>query len=213
MKKTGKVLILSFLLLLPALIYIFLRTFGQNEYDLPVLSSETTDSDRNATAGFEFPLSEIAGSSLQNWRGQTIDSKVLDDKIIVLDWVRRDEDPFESSFHVNRLSDIFNKNKNVHILRIFENDTGIKTDISGYGHDKRTNISFCFTGSDFNEFSVLSFSPADNELDDAYNVSGWNVILLDQKKMVRGFYNIYDFEEMDRLVLEIKILISRDKHV
>jgi hypothetical protein len=40
-----------------------------------------------------------------------------------------------------------------------------------------------------------------------------HIILFDSRKRVRGLYKLRDFEEMDRLILEIKILLKQNQNV
>jgi hypothetical protein len=39
------------------------------------------------------------------------------------------------------------------------------------------------------------------------------MLLLDNQQRIRGSYAIHDFEEIDRLILEVKILLKKKQHV
>ncbi len=159
-----KILYLFLALALPVLVFLFLKYFGKNEFDIPVYYTKGVG-DSAAICGIktkgQYFVSDSAFSSLKcNSCGVML---ILD----VNEAERKSIDQFlkESSF--TNLGLAFMDN----LL---------------HGED-RTKFKDC----------VLFLK------------SPWNAVLLDKQRRIRGYYKIGDRAEMDRLEVELKILLKQ----
>ena len=79
MRKGIKILILTSILLTPAAIYIFLQSFGQNEFDLPLISEEGSNGDPDPKV---FSFEELYDSN-----GIKVDQDSFASDIVVLEFI------------------------------------------------------------------------------------------------------------------------------
>ncbi len=197
-----KILILTAILLIPAGIYTFLKIFGHNEFDLPVYSENAGNGDHG--------LNILSFEGLYDIKGSKVDLNSFDETIIVMEFVSSVKEHKEQDYQIRRISDIFREEKSVRILRVF-----VDGDFSGSNSTKfidqtEGNISVLFTGHNEMNKMMQSIMPSD---DSPRSTSGYNkMLLLDNEHRIRGSYLINDFEEIDRLILEVKILLKKDQH-
>jgi protein SCO1/2 len=199
MRKRFKILILTTILLTPAGIYIFLQTFGNNEFDLP-LNSENAE---QQTKSFMF-------EGLYDINGTKIDLNTYSDEIIVLEFVSAISKHSEQDYQIKRISDIFRDEGSVRIIRVFVNDNFTDSITTSVFDQSEGNISVLYTGyKEMNKMSE-SIKPSGESHEPGKGFDKMH--LLDDKHRIRGSYFINDFEEMDRLILEVKILLKKEKH-
>ena len=203
MRKGFKIFVLTFILLTPAAIYIFLQAFGHNEFDLPELSENRGMEDQDVNIQWPDRLYDVNGTKA--------DLSNLDEKIIILEFVSSLSDNREQSFQAKRISDIFQDETSVSILRVFMNKNSVIPFPASSNTDQTVkNITVLYAGEDeINNMmqSVLS-SEGNHETDYGYD----KLFLLDNEKKIRGSYMINDFDEIDRLILEVKILLKKEQH-
>jgi len=203
MRKGIKILILTCILLTPAAIYVFLQAFGHNEFDLPFYSEEGKNGDLDPKI---FKFEELYDSN-----GIKVDQGSFARDIIVLEFVSSQSDHKKRDFQIKRISDIFRDERSVRILRVFvDNNHSGSIQVKSVDQPE-TNISVLYTGdSEMNK--MIQFIMSSNE--SPGSGGGYsNLLLLDNKHRIRGSYEIHDFEEIDRLILEVKILLKKEQHV
>lgn len=196
-----KILILTAILLIPAGIYTFLKIFGHNEFDLPVYSENTGNGDRGLNI-FNF-------DGLYDSEGSKVNLSSFGENIIIMEFVSSLTEHKEQDYQIRRISDIFRNEKSVRILRVFVNGDYSGSNAAKLIDQPERNISVLFTGH--NEMNRMqSIIPSD---DNPGSTKGYNkMLLLDNELRIRGSYLINDFEEIDRLILEVKILLRKDQN-
>jgi len=206
MKREIKILILTFILLVPAAIYIFLRTFGQNEFSLPVYPVGGVVESSAAGVNERIHSDKVILPDIYDPQGHLLEQETLSKYIIVLELVSDDDDIIRRDHQINRISDIFKKESSVRLLRVFEKGDGPTSQEYDASIDQRDNVSVYYTG--FEEMRALAGHQLRLDIDHDQRVYG-QLMLIDKDQRIRGYYDIQDFEDIDRLVLEIKILLNQ----
>ena len=153
-----KILYLFLALLLPALIFVFLKYFGKNEFDIPVYYQDgvkESDNDCHVTVNGQYLVADsVLGK--WNWKQSSILVSFAADK--------------ENKELRQRLSE--EKLENLLVIQLTESDRKIK------------------------ECVLLAKDP-------------WDAVLIDSQKRIRGYYKLGHRDEMDRLDVELKILLKK----
>jgi hypothetical protein len=158
-------------LLLPAIIFVFLKYFGRNEFTIPVYYKNGIDSVNNICGGdyskpYTLPDSvlTIMGAAKKQAR------------VVVF------EPTAASKTELNRLTDIFKPEEFTKSEIIIQQ--GDSTGISEIRYKRWTSCIF-------------------------FIKRPYNAILVDDENKIRGYYAIDSREEMDRLILEMQILLKK----
>jgi hypothetical protein len=158
-----KFLYLFIALLLPLLIFLFLKYFGKNEFDIPLYYENGVEDSLTAKCGVkidkQYFVSDSAMSSLK-WDGRPVLAiDVNEGELKALSELVEDE-----GF------------TNLNVLSLNNLPTKKLTD--------------------FKKCTLFLRDP-------------WNAVLIDNQKRIRGYYKIGDRNEMDRLEVELKILLKK----
>jgi hypothetical protein len=182
-----KILFLFLALLLPVLIFLFLKLFGNNKFEVPVLFADSVSAPAACTTySYKAPY-RITDSVLQgiSWnRNDTV-------TIIV----------FEDENHANR------NERRVHLTRIF---TEFKTDPLHVVHLYK---DVTITDAKADRLTTLGLSE-ENFLrirNCVFLLSAENdAVIIDRQKRIRGQYNLLKREDADRMIMEeMNILFKR----
>jgi len=211
MKREVKILILIFILLIPAALYIFLQTFGQNEYSLPVYPVGGVEKLSDTGVNERIYSDKIILPDMYDPQGHHLEQEVFSENIIVLELVSDGDNVLRRDYQINRVSDIFRKERSVRLLRVFE-----KGDTATYlehdsGIDQRDNVSVCYIGIE--EMRTLARHQLALGVDHDQKMALEQLVLIDKDQRIRGYYDIRDVEDIDRLILEIKILLNQKTNV
>ena len=182
-----KILLLFFALLLPLLIFFFLKTFGKNEFDVPVLFADSVTAPVACNlytyqAPYVIPDSILKNTSWNNQDSLTIYVFEDGDK----------EKKHERSIHVTRIFEQF-ENVPLRVVCIY------KQDVSA-GFKASTLTSIGMSGDDFNRTRncVFLLSPEND------------AVIVDRQKRIRGQYNLSKRQDADRMIMEeMNILLKR----
>lgn len=188
-----KVVFLFLVIALPALIFLFLKTFGRNEFTIPVYYEQgLTDSlatpclDR-AKEQYVVNNALIPVGDLKVVHFERLDGPVLKTRLEALE----------------RVQDVFYDSPSISLTTYLNGSSIAQKDITDY--DKR--IQFLDQFWTINELDSTSWADlkycgvAMSNLDN-------RVVLVDEQNRIRGYYNILEREETDRLILELRILKS-----
>ena len=164
-------------LALPGLIFIFLKKFGRNEFDVPVYFEKGI---------IEDSVCGISTSSIYH----------VPDSII--------NKYFTGQSHA-RVAVVhpFVKDDLKEVERIAEKYSNDELEIillSGVPNNPNTNLNRKFL--DYNQFGITVHCLLRIQ-------EPWSVVLLDGKNQIRGFYDGSRRDEMDRLDLELSILLKK----
>jgi hypothetical protein len=206
MRQTRKIVLLALVLLIPAAIYIFLQSFGQNEFTVPIYNAdgeiEAFISNENNSQDYH----KVSFNDLINKELYPTDTKLFAEKIIVLDLVISGEETNKYDYQISRIADIFKDDESVHIVRIFNKDYEQTVNEEELETGPKKNISIISEG--LSTLLRMAKVQLGLNLTSVETVAHNHLVLLDDEKRIRGYYNLNDFDDVDRLILEIKILLN-----
>lgn len=209
-------MVLVCILLIPVLIFMFLKGFGKNEYDLPVFFEKGVDN-----PFLECPIGDttqhvIPDFTFTNQSGKAIGRKEMEGKVTIVDFF------FTScpsicpvmSREMERVNDMFRDEQKVQIMSISidpEYDTPqiLKTyadehnAIPGKWHflSGPKDLTYQLARCGF----VLPTLDGNGVPDDF--VHSDKFILIDELGRIRGYYSGTNREDVDLLMLETKVLL------
>ncbi len=201
--------------MIPVLIYLFLRTFGENHYSVPVfyesgLSTIYGDCPSDSTQHL------VPNFSLTNQSNQVIEGTSLNDKITIVDFFFTSCPsicPIMSS-QMERVQDAFKDNPNIQILSVSVDPTYDSVEVlKSYAQKHQAIDGFWhfLTGDKDNIYELATCGFAlptiDGNGDPDEFVHSDKFVLVDKERRIRGYYSGTNREEVDRLILEIKILL------
>ena len=199
--------ILLFVLLgLPVVIYLFLRIFGENRYaEIPVFHEAGSKSPRTecnwSKETHRVPEFELSTSS-----GELFSQKHLETKISIVSFVMEDSTHLHAHLYneLIRIKDALSTHQ-LQLLLISQTGAQLTTN-----RNRLETIPWILTSGDsalVTELArcgfILPFEDRDNQESLAFNT----LVLVDQERRIRGYYPVADMEEVDRLILEIKVLL------
>jgi protein SCO1/2 len=158
-----KVLYLLIALALPGLIFIFLKIFGKNHFDVPIYYKD----------GISDSIKECSGVH----HGQY----TLPDSVLIIFGYKNDA----ASLFVDA-SEIGNKELEK-LKQLFKNRLQIVS-LEGVESIRLNQIKKC---------TLFLKEP-------------WKAVLVDKQKRIRGYYAFTSLEEMDRLNVEVEILLNNN---
>ena len=149
-----KIIYLSLALLLPAIIFVFLKYFGKNEFDIPVYSKHGVFEISNSKESLQY---FVPDSVLMKWKwsgSPALISSATENEAEVLKQLIADT-----------------KLIGIQLITLGKDDEIAKKDI-------------------------------------LFVKEPWNAVLVDGQKRIRGYYKLSNRDEMDRLEVELKILLK-----
>jgi hypothetical protein len=153
-----KIIYLFLALLLPALIFVFLKYFGKNEFDIPVYYKDGVSESLNGCQSISAGQYFVPDSILTKW-------KWSGESFIALCGTEKENEELKQKMIESKL-------ENIQLITFDRND----------GRTKK-----CI---------LIMKDP-------------WDVALIDSQKRIRGYYKLGDRDEMDRLEVELKILLKK----
>ena len=186
-----KVIFLILLLALPIAIFLFLKSFGRNEFNIPVYYEQ----------GREDSLLTICPGNTTQY---TVNNPAIPQGgIKVVHFEQSGGTVLQTRFEqLERVQEVFYDDAEIS-LNTFLNERSIsQKDIT----DDNKRIRFLTRFWKINTLDSVSWA----NLKDAMVMAEPDnrVILVDDQNRIRGYYNILERDEMDRLILELRILKS-----
>ncbi len=205
-KSVLKLFLLIVILVIPVIIYLFLRGFGENIYTVPIFFETGVNKD---TIDCNFSDNQHTVRFINLYPDQQIPtaSQIFNQKLTVVDLNNEVRDKLgEIGYSLNRVADTFEDQKFFQILII-------QPDTATFLHEKRLILNDLIRLSihhkKISEFALCELILLDYPDSET---SSWNkrFVLIDQEARIRGYYDAADFEEIDRLILEIKIILEEE---
>ena len=195
-KKIGGLL---FLLAIPILILVFLEIFGQQHYSIPTDPAEAEGLSAEVPAGslgrtFQFTTLPV------NPRGNPVSDRLLTGKETIIFPVNNaDSDTARTVLEkLARVQDVFEDEDNVQILAVV--DTQDLSKLSSLAQQYRSQAPRWQFLANTSRANILSpVLPT--------GTSAATVLLVDEDQNVRGYYDGMQEDEIDRLVVETRILL------
>jgi protein SCO1/2 len=229
-KKTG---VLFLVLILPVFIYIGLKTFGTNHYSLPrfvpAIDSTTGEikmakrlNPRWNESEMDTVFQTIPSFSLTDETGKTFDSNILKDKIYVTSFffTRCGTICPKITSQLSRVQDTFLGDPEVQFLSIsvdpkydqpeklatyakrFDANKGQWHFLTG---EKKMIYPLVLKGFHVPLADASEYDAAIKNPDETF-IHSERLVLVDKEGIIRGFYDGTDKKEVDRLLVEIKVL-------
>ena len=161
MNKKGLYLFIA--LLVPVLIFVFLKFFGKNQFDIPIYYQNGLDS-LSTTCQVSFPKPYVLPDSI----------------------------PLLSGYQAHLLS-----LDTTRVAEKYLSGIGESFDANEVGVTSINSFPFSTAQVERLKSCVLMLNPP------------WTVVLIDNQRRIRGYYNPKTQEETDRMVVELKILLKK----
>lgn len=213
-------LVLVCILLIPVLIFMFLRGFGENKYDLPVFYQNGVDNPFQECQFEDSTQHYIPEFAFTNQEGKTIGRKEMEGKITIVDFF------FTScpsicplmSKEMERVNDMFRDNPEVQIMSISidpEYDTPEILHEYADEHHAIPGKWHFLSGPKLETYRLARCGFVLPTLDgmgvpDDF-VHSDKFVLVDDLGRIRGYYSGTNREDVDLLMLETKVLLHANK--
>ena len=174
MNKFLKISFLLLLLAIPVGLVLFLRFFGENQFDIPVYYEGGV-------------ADEISDCRLKEGNFTVPDSLVAPKGVTLVIFFQHNAafGAMELNNQVRRLRELFGKEMSDVIVYSSEQVTLKDGVVRNNGQEQLEKIMVCgFITKDYNQY-----------------------VLVDKKKQIRGYYGV-ELDEVDRLIVEMKILFE-----
>jgi len=218
-----KVLLLGVLLIVPVLVYLFLKVFGTNHYTLRTYMPAIEDTGEPVIQNGDTVFHRIPDFTLTAQTGQTISQQNLEGKIYVANFFFASCQDIckKMSSNLQQVQEAFIKEPNVKIVSYTvdpERDSVavLNKYAETYGADPEK--WYLLTGPKSQIYQLaqegykLPAMQAPSLIPDF--IHSEKLLLIDEEKHVRGIYNGTDEEDVERLITEIKVLLQeRKQHV
>jgi len=213
-------LILMGVLLVPILIILFLKAFGTNNYEIPVLYETGVENPFGECDFQENVTHTIPDFTLTSHNGELINSGSMEGKLTIVDFFFTSCPsicPIMSS-EMERVKNVFLETEDVQIFSISidpEYDTQEVLFDYAQRHDAPKNKWYFLTGEKEEIYNlarcgfILPTMHGGDVPDDF--VHSDKFVLVDDIGRIRGYYSGTNKEEVDRLIVETKILLYGNK--
>ena len=226
MKYLSKAGILIAILVVPALVFLGLKFFATNHFKVPYFVPELDETGQVKTAGKDTVFHKIPAFNLIDQNGKPFTSAQTKGKVYVADFIftRCTTICPKMTNHLARVQESFQKNPDVllishsvdskfdspEILKKFAKKNEAKDGkwffLTG---EKKAIYDLGINGY---KISVADASAYDKNVSiDETFIHTDKLILIDKEGYIRGFYDGTDKEEVDRLMVEIDILLDNYK--
>lgn len=231
-KKTG---ILFLVLIVPVFVYLGLKTFGTNHFSLPrfipAIDSMTGEikmvkrlQPRWNEAEMDTVFQTIPSFTLTDETGKAFDSKSLNGKIYVASFffTRCGTICPKITTQLSRVQDTFHQDPEVQLLSISVDPTFDQPEkLAAYAKrfdankgqwhfltgKKKAIYPLALKGFHVPLADASEYDAAIKKPDETF-IHSERLILVDKSGVIRGFYDGTDKKEVDRLLVEIKVLKS-----
>ncbi len=204
--KSSKILILVFTLTFPVILYLFLTFYGSNEFDLPIFFENENEFCN------DFKALENITETLQCSENKPYSlEEILAGNINILHFPNIREDNQQLENELNRLISTFADEDNIKLHAIYNDQ---QTELGGYLMQSNAltnyNVSNYFYNKLTDCYMMLPSKewegehPAEVVLDEHTTL-----LLMDQEGRIRGYYDGLETKDVDRLILEIRILMTK----
>jgi len=213
-------MVLLCILMVPVLIIIFLRSFGTNQYDIPVLYEDGVDNPFGECAVNEGSQHYIPDFQFVSHTGASVGREQMEGKVTIVDFF------FTScpsicpvmSTEMSRVQDAFRDRDDVQIYSISidpEYDSPEVLAEYAQRHEARDNKWHFLHGDKSEVYNlvrcgfILPIMDGLGEPDDYAHSDKF--ILIDGQGRIRGYYSGTTRDQVDLLILETKILLDGNK--
>ncbi|GAB3202330.1 protein SCO1/2 [Pontibacter aydingkolensis] len=213
-----KALVLGLLLLVPIFVFIFITTFGEHHFSLKTYFPELDDSGEVVyDAKGDTVFRKIPDFSLTSQTGETF-TKSQDFKgdIYVVDFFFATCPGIckKMSSQLARVQEAYRENPNIKLVSITvnpEQDSAAVLQDYADQYNAETKKWYFLTGPREKIYTLASesfFLPVQQVPGQQDFIHSEKFMLVDKEQRVRGIYDGTDYEDVDRLILEINVLLD-----
>lgn len=213
-------MVLVCILLLPILIFMFLRGFGTNEYELPIFFEKGVDNPFQECPITDTTQHYIPDFAFTNQEGNTVGKAQMEGKITIVDFFFTSCPSIcpDMSREMERVNDMFRDEPQVQIFSISidpEYDTPAILKEYADRHYAQAGKWDFLTGDKLETYRLAHCGFVIPTLDgngvpDDF-VHSDKFIMVDELGRIRGYYSGTNREDVDLLMLEAKILLHGKK--
>ncbi len=218
-----KIMILAAILILPGFLYFLLERKAENRYqNLPIYGEKVLTGTSTSRMGKQVPdtlFHQITPFSLTNQIGVPVSVLQEDTTISVVNFFYTRCTTFckHMNDEMNRVADRFANNQMVNFYTITV-DTAYDTPevLQAYAKDYRpeTKKWHFLTGGKDDVYNVARngflVDAVEDTTRDAHFIHSSSLILVDSKRRIRGYYDVNQKKEVDRLIDELKLLLVQE---
>lgn len=218
----SKITILAIILVMPGLLYYFLQQKAENRYQaLPILGPKSLTGTFHSKRGKKIPdtlYHHVEPFVLHNEEGIESSFPVENQSVSIVNFFYTNCDTFclDMNRGMSRLAHIFKRNDIIQFFTISVDSTDTPQKLKSYAHQfDKDSTHWQFLGGD--EEKALSVSKQGFLLDALRDTTRENnfiispqLVLLDSKQRIRGYYDGSNAKQMDLLIDEIKLLITEE---
>ncbi len=203
MKKS---IFLIFTLAIPATVFLFLKYFGNNTFEVPVLFESGIPNCADSFSLHRVPNLEYIGETEK----QLTPGRQSEFRVYGVLETSDEEQLNETIVELIRIQDAFFETRSPNFILFIKGDQVRRNDLellcsnAGLNHE---NASYFYP----EEQSLYKFLKCGIALVQNDSDSLTKFVLVDTEKRIRGIYNYSDEKETDRLILELKILKKQSK--
>lgn len=204
-KKSLKLLLLLVTLGLPVIIFLFLKGFGENHYAVPVFYSQGIPGDTSECQPGNKPhVVDLSDFGLTA-QGEN-EGNIFHLRLSVMDIDIHQAIPLGKAGNpLNRIADHFTGESNVQFVLI--------RPVQDFDRNKQsiTDDRFKYVYGNMNDVSAFARCGLILlDFPDKIDAGTRRFVLVDQQGRIRGYYPLSDFDEIDRMILEMKIILEEE---
>ncbi|MFQ3213259.1 MAG: protein SCO1/2 [Marivirga sp.] len=204
--KSKKFLLLAITISFPVIFYLFLRSFGQNEYDLPYFFQ-----DEGIACSDALGFVDVSVLDLSNSQDTLALNVVLDNTVSIVLFPSLDNDNQSLKNELNRTGQNLKGKLDLRFIAFYDNDSSLLNSLSL--EDIKVDNYGALAGS-YNELVSCNFKLPSNLYTGQHPAEEqWPVheilVLIDEQDQIRGYYNGFETKDVDRLILEVNVLLSK----
>ncbi len=216
MKNLVKSGTLVLMLAVPALVFGFLKLFGQNKYELPIITPEFYDS---TAVGNLYRIDSLPAFALTDQNGQPFGREDLRGKVVAVNFVFsrcRGICP-QMTTQMTRVQRAFRDRDDLLIVSHSvdpEYDTPDVLREYAAAFEAQPGKWYFLTGDKKDVYWLARYGynlPAGEDGGDEEFLHSDRMILLDRRGRIRGYYSGTNTEEVDRLIVEADLLLDENR--
>ena len=222
MRKFIKTGVLITILVLPVFLFLFLRTFGENKYKLTIFYPQGVDSVKvDGKWKVDSVYHTITPFKFTNQNNQTVSDKDIKGKIYIADFffTRCGSICPKMTSQLTRVQEAFKNNEGINILSFSidpEHDSADVLKNYAEQYKAKTGRWHFLTGDKHaiyhlgeKGFKIPVGEEKDQVTADYFHSS--RLMLVDREGRIRGYYDGVSRDAVDKLILEIKVLLQQYK--
>jgi protein SCO1/2 len=204
--KSSKILILVLTLTFPVIIYLFLTFYGSNEFDLPVYFETKNE----LCDGFK-PIGQVEDQLISQKQIVYQLRDILRDNINIVHFPDLEKDNQQLVNELGRLLLTFSTEENVTVHALYKKKVIAGSDfLMDNGNVANYELGTTFYDKLVDCYIALPTKKwADDHPAEMVVEASRSLVLIDRNGRIRGYYDGEETKDIDRLILEIRILMTK----